>query len=85
VKQVTGNGKKGPLNVGAVLILPEGFRLAPTDRIPEEMQVRMNKLYVQPYSEEKQNILIYGPVPSKNTVKHIFQFFHQKFRRIFII
>lgn len=65
VKQVTGNGKKGPLNVGAVLILPEGFRLAPTDRIPEEMQVRMNKLYVQPYSEEKQNILIYGPVPSK--------------------
>lgn len=65
VKQVTGTGKKGPLNVGAVLILPEGFRLAPTDRIPEEMQVRMNKLYVQPYSEEKQNILIYGPVPSK--------------------
>jgi len=65
VKQVTGNGKKGPLNVGAVLILPEGFRLAPADRIPEEMQVRMNKLYVQPYSEEKQNILIYGPVPSK--------------------
>ena len=58
IKQVLGNGKKGDLNVGAVLILPEGFRLAPTDRIPEEMQVRMNKLYVQPYSEEKQNILI---------------------------
>ena len=31
VKQVLGNGKKGALNVGAVLILPEGFELAPPD------------------------------------------------------
>ncbi|XLR69361.1 hypothetical protein S83_020033, partial [Arachis hypogaea] len=29
IKQVLGNGKKGALNVGAVLILPEGFELAP--------------------------------------------------------
>ncbi|KAF8735175.1 hypothetical protein HU200_014503 [Digitaria exilis] len=29
VKQVLANGKKGALNVGAVLILPEGFELAP--------------------------------------------------------
>merc|ERR1719247_995954 len=27
-KQITGSGKRGPLNVGAVLILPEGFTLA---------------------------------------------------------
>ncbi len=33
VKQVLANGKKGGLNVGAVLILPEGFELAPPDRI----------------------------------------------------
>lgn len=26
VKQVTGDGTKGPLNVGAVMILPEGFK-----------------------------------------------------------
>src|SRR4051812_1513402 len=32
VKQVLGNGKKGPLNVGAVLILPDGFQVAPPDR-----------------------------------------------------
>ena len=37
VKQVQGNGKKGDLNVGMVLILPEGFELAPADKIPEEM------------------------------------------------
>nr|KYP36749.1 Apocytochrome f [Cajanus cajan] len=32
VKQVLANGKKGALNVGAVLILPEGFELAPPNR-----------------------------------------------------
>ncbi|KAG5383795.1 hypothetical protein IGI04_035265 [Brassica rapa subsp. trilocularis] len=32
LKQVLANGKKGALNVGAVLILPEGFELAPPDR-----------------------------------------------------
>ena len=30
VTQVLGNGKKGGLNVGAVLILPEGFSAAPS-------------------------------------------------------
>uniref|UniRef100_A0A453MN66 Cytochrome f large domain-containing protein n=1 Tax=Aegilops tauschii subsp. strangulata TaxID=200361 RepID=A0A453MN66_AEGTS len=33
LKQVLANGKKGGLNVGDVLILPEGFDLAPPDRI----------------------------------------------------
>merc|ERR1712087_364776 len=33
VKQVTANGKPGSLNVGSVLILPEGFKLAPKDRL----------------------------------------------------
>ena len=35
VKQVTGDGTRGPLNVGAVLILPEGFTLAPKERLSE--------------------------------------------------
>ena len=58
VKQVQGNGKKGDLNVGMVIILPEGFELAPADRVPEEMQKKVGKLYYQPYSPEKKNILI---------------------------
>ena len=65
VKQVLGNGKKGELNVGAVFILPEGFELAPADRVPEEMKKKVGKLYYQPYSTEKQNILVVGPVPGK--------------------
>ena len=63
VKQVLANGKKGDLNVGMVLILPEGFELAPADRIPEEMKKKVGNLYYQPYSPEKKNILVVGPVP----------------------
>jgi apocytochrome f len=63
VKQVLANGKKGDLNVGMVLILPEGFELAPADRVPEEIKAKVGNLYYQPYSPEKKNILVVGPVP----------------------
>jgi apocytochrome f len=63
VQQVLANGKKGNLNVGMVLILPEGFELAPADRIPEEIKKKVGNLYYQPYSPEKKNILVVGPVP----------------------
>lgn len=65
VQQVLANGKKGDLNVGMVLILPEGFELAPADRIPEEMKKKVGSLYYTPYSPEKKNILVVGPVPGK--------------------
>ena len=65
VKQVLANGKKGDLNVGMVLILPEGFELAPADRIPEELKKKVGNLYYSPYSPEKKNILVVGPVPGK--------------------
>jgi len=65
VKQVLGNGKQGDLNVGMVLILPEGFELAPADRVPEEMKKKVGNLYYQPYSPEQKNILVVGPVPGK--------------------
>lgn len=40
VQQVLGDGSKGGLNVGAVLMLPEGFKIAPPDRLPEGTQRR---------------------------------------------
>ena len=43
IKQTLGNGKKGNLNVGMVLIMPEGFELAPEDRIPEEIKKKMEE------------------------------------------
>lgn len=62
IQQVLANGKKGGLNVGAVLILPEGFELAPTDRIPEEMKEKIKGLYFQPYNANNKNILVIGPI-----------------------
>jgi len=72
IKQVIANGKKGDLNVGAVLILPEGFELAPPERIPEEMKAKVGKLYFQPYSPEQKNILVIGPVPGKKYNEMVF-------------
>nr|YP_010589235.1 cytochrome f [Isoetes australis]WAB47994.1 cytochrome f [Isoetes australis] len=63
IKQVLANGKKGALNVGAVLILPEGFELAPPDRIPPDIKEKMGNLYFQTYRPDRKNILVIGPVP----------------------
>ena len=72
IKQVLGNGKKGGLNVGAVLILPDGFTMAPADRMSAELKEKVGKLYFQPYSEDKKNILIVGPVPGKKYSEMVF-------------
>lgn len=65
LQQVIGDGNKGPLNVGAVLMLPEGFKLAPEDRLPEELKEKVQDLYIQPYSESKPNMLVVGPLPGE--------------------
>jgi apocytochrome f len=72
VQQVLGNGEKGPMNVGALLMLPEGFELAPTDRIPAEMQEKINGLYFQPYSESKKNMIVIGPIPGDEHQEIVF-------------
>ncbi|KAM0954121.1 Cytochrome f [Dioscorea sansibarensis] len=61
LKQVLANGKKGALNVGAVLILPEGFELAPPDRIYPEVKENMGNLSFQNYRPNKKIILVIGP------------------------
>jgi len=62
VKQITAGGTRGSLNVGAVLILPEGFKLAPKDRLSDEIKAKTKGVFVQPYSKTKPNILVVGPV-----------------------
>jgi apocytochrome f len=62
-KQVTGDGTRGPLNVGAVLILPEGFTLAPKERLSEEVKEETKGITIVPYSNSKPNILVVGPIP----------------------
>jgi apocytochrome f len=61
-KQVLANGDKGPLNVGAVVILPEGFKLAPPSRISSEVKAKNKGVYISPYSSKAENILVVGPI-----------------------
>jgi apocytochrome f len=61
-RQITAGGTKGTLNVGAVLILPEGFSLAPKERISDELKAKTKGIFVQPYSKAKPNILVVGPI-----------------------
>jgi apocytochrome f len=72
MKQVLSNGKKGALNVGVVLILPEGFELAPSDRISPEIRQKMGNLYFQNYRPNQKNIIVIGPVPGQKYSELVF-------------
>lgn len=61
-KQILGNGQKGALNVGAVMILPEGFKLAPKEKLDSALKNKVKGLYITPYSPSKDNILVIGPI-----------------------
>lgn len=72
VQQVGADGSKVGLNVGAVLMLPDGFKIAPEDRIPEEMKEKLNGVYYQPYREDSENVVLVGPLPGEQYQEIIF-------------
>jgi len=63
VQQVAGDGSATGLNVGAVVMLPEGFRLAPPERLSEELKEETAGIYYTQYSDTQPNILLVGPLP----------------------
>lgn len=71
-QQVLGDGSKGGLNVGAVVMLPDGFKLAPADRIPEEIKEEVGNTFFTPYSAEQDNILLVGPIPGDQNQEIVF-------------
>jgi len=71
-KQVLANGNKGGLNVGAVVILPEGFKLAPNNRLSDEVKTKNKGVYISPYSADKENILVVGPIAGDKHQEIIF-------------
>lgn len=62
LQQIQADGSKGGLNVGAVVMLPEGFRLAPEDRLTDELKEETEGVFYQTYAEDKQNIVLVGPL-----------------------
>ncbi|KAI3923175.1 hypothetical protein MKW92_020273 [Papaver armeniacum] len=70
LKQVLANGKKGVLNVGVVLILPEGFEFAPSDRISSELKEKMGNLSFQsPVPGQKYSEITFPILSSDPAIK----------------
>lgn len=72
IKQIQGNGKYGPLNVGAVVVLPEGFKLAPNNLLSKELKEKNKSVYISPYSSSQENILVVGPINGDSHQEIIF-------------
>ena len=71
-KQVGANGKKADLNVGGIVILPKGFKLAPANQISDEVKAKNKGVFISPYSTELDNILVVGPIAGKTHQELIF-------------
>jgi apocytochrome f len=71
-KQIGANGKEADLNVGGILILPEGFKLASKSQISAEVKAKNKGVFISPYSTELDNILVVGPIAGKTHQELIF-------------
>jgi apocytochrome f len=71
-QQIGANGKKASLNVGGILILPKGFKLAAKNQIPAEVKEKNKGVFISPYSTEFDNILVVGPIDGKKHQELIF-------------
>ncbi len=71
-QQALSDGTKGGLNVGAVIVLPEGFKIAPEERLSEELKEKTKDIYYQPYSDTQENIVLVGPIPGDEYSEIVF-------------
>ena len=71
-KQIGANGKEADLNVGGILMLPKGFKLASKSQIPAEVKAKNKGVFISPYSTELDNIFVVGPIAGKTHQELIF-------------
>lgn len=71
-QQINATGKKADLNVGGIVILPKGFKLAAKNQISQEVKEKNKGVYISPYSTEFDNILVVGPIAGKTHQELIF-------------
>jgi len=71
-QQVGANGKQTDLNVGGILILPKGFKLASKNQISADIKAKNKGVFISPYSTEFDNILVVGPISGKTHQELIF-------------
>jgi len=71
-QQIGANGKSADLNVGGIVILPNGFKLAAKNQISQEIKQKNKGVFISPYSTEFDNILVVGPIAGKTHQELIF-------------
>lgn len=71
-QQIGANGKAADLNVGGIVILPKGFKLAAKNQISAEVKAKNKGVFISPYSSQYDNILIVGPIKGKTHQELIF-------------
>ena len=72
IKEIGADGSAVPLQVGAVVMLPDGFKLAPQERWTDEIKEETEGVYFTNYSEEKDNIILVGPLPGDSNKEIVF-------------
>ena len=72
LKEIGADGTEVPLQVGAVVMLPDGFKLAPQDRWTDQIKEETEGVYFTNYSDEKENIIIVGPLPGDTNREIVF-------------
>ena len=72
LKEIGADGSEVPLQVGAVVMLPDGFKLAPQERWTKEIKEETEGVYFSNYSEDKDNIIIVGPLPGDTNREIVF-------------
>ncbi len=71
-EEIGADGSKVPLQVGAIVMLPDGFKLAPQDRWNDNIKEETKGVYFTQYSEEKDNIILVGPLPGDQNKEIVF-------------
>jgi apocytochrome f len=71
-QQIGANGKKADLNVGGILILPKGFKLAAKNQISADVKAKNKGVFISPYSTEFDNIFVVGPIAGKTHQELLF-------------
>ena len=72
LQEIGADGSDVPLQVGAVVMLPDGFTLAPQDRWTDEIKEETEGVFFSQYSDDQPNILLVGPIPGDQHQEIVF-------------
>ena len=72
LQEIGADGSDVGLQVGAVVMLPDGFTLAPQDRWTDDIKEETEGVYFSQYSDEQPNILLVGPIPGDQHQEVVF-------------